>query len=164
MPDSRDDEIAVRERAPQPVLSGRRTVQIAQLTAAQGEALNALWNHLQRHDIEPAGAPFVRFHTFGDAETDVETGIPVAEAAAGEDPVAGGELPGGRLVSSWHLGSHDRLGEAYARLEAWLQEHGHQRRGSGWEVYHWFDLKQEPDISSWPDPATWRTQLVQPIT
>jgi hypothetical protein len=48
-------------------------------------------------------------------------------------------------------------------VQAWLKEHGHQPAGPGWEVYHWIDLDQEPDPAGWPTPASWRTQLVQPI-
>jgi effector-binding domain-containing protein len=119
-----DKEITV-QRGPQPVLSVRATVPVAELPAAQGEALGALWDHLQRHGGRPGGPPFVRYHSFGDVETDVEVGVPVADGATGEGRVVAGELPGGTMASTWHLGSHDRLAEAYARLQAWLQEHGH---------------------------------------
>jgi effector-binding domain-containing protein len=156
-------DIEVQQRDPQPVVSVRATVPTAQLAATQGEALQALWNHLQQHKIRPEGPPFVRYHTFGDVETDVELGIPVAEGAAGEGRVAVGELPGGTLVSAWHLGSHDRLQDAYADLQTWLKEHGREPAGAAWEVYHWIDLSQEPDPASWPAPSSWRTQLVQPI-
>jgi effector-binding domain-containing protein len=162
--DPNDTDVKLQHRQPQPVLSVRATVPIAELTAAQGQALRALWNHLQQLGVRPAGPPFVRYHTFGDAETDVEVGIPVpAAGAVGEGRVAAGELPGGTVVSAWHLGAHDRLADAYARLQAWLREHGHQPQGAGWEVYDWVDLTQEPDPASWPDPSSWRTELVQPI-
>lgn len=146
----------VEQRDPQPLLSVRASVPVADLAAAQGEALRALWSHLQQHGGRPAGPPFVRYHTFGETETDVEVGIPVAAGAVGEGRV-------GPVVSAWHLGTHDRLGDAYANLQAWLKEHGHQPAGPGWEVYHWIDLNQEPEPAAWPDPSTWRTQLVQPI-
>jgi effector-binding domain-containing protein len=67
------------------------------------------------------------------------------------------------VISAWHLGSHDGLADAYLRVRAWLQEHGHQPRGAGWEVYDWIDLSLEPDPTAWPPPSSWRTQLVQPI-
>ena len=79
----------VEQRDPQPVLSVRASVPVADLAAAQSEALRALWSHLQQHGGRPAGP--------------------------------------------------------------------------GWEVYHWIDLNQEPEPAAWPDPSTWRTQLVQPI-
>lgn len=163
--DPQTTDTEVQHRDPQPTLSVRARVSVTELTAAQGDALRALWSYLQQQGLRPAGPPYVRYHSFGEAETDVEVGIPVpvAAAAVGESRVAAGELPGGTVVSAWHLGSHDRLADAYTGLQAWLREHGHQPAGPGWEVYHWIDLNHEPDPARWPDPSTWRTQLVQPI-
>ena len=161
--DPKDNDIQVQHPDPRPMLSVRASVPVAELASAQGEALRALWRHLQRHGGRPSGPPNVRYHRFGEAETDMEVGIPVAAGAVGQGRVAAGELPGGTVVSAWHLGAHDRLGEAYAGVQAWLKEHGREPAGAGWEVYHWIDLDEEPDPAGWPDPSNWRTQLVQPI-
>jgi hypothetical protein len=89
----------VHQCAPQPVLSVRASVPVAELTSLQGDALRELWSYMQQHGIRPAGPPYVRYHTFGEAETDVEVGIPVAVAAGavGEARVVVGELPGGTV-------------------------------------------------------------------
>jgi effector-binding domain-containing protein len=160
------NDTQIQHPDPQPVLSVRARVPVAELAAAQGEALRELWSHLQQHGGRPAGPPYVRYHSFGDTETDMEVGVPVplATGAVGQGRVAAGELPGGTVVSAWHLGAHDRLGDAYAALQAWLKQHGHQPAGPGWEVYHWIDLDQAPDPARWPNPSSWRTQLVQPIS
>jgi effector-binding domain-containing protein len=133
--DPKTNDIEVQHRDPQPVLSVRARVPVAELAAAQGEARRALWNHLQHHGVRPSGPPYVRYHSFGETRTDMEVGIPVAAGAVGQGRVAGGELPGGTVVSAWHLGAHDRLGDAYTGLQAWLTAHGHQPAGPGWEVY-----------------------------
>jgi effector-binding domain-containing protein len=158
------EAVVVEEREPQPILSIRRNVELVRLTEAQGERLRELWNSMQRQGVQPAGPPFVRYHTFGESETDLEVGVPVAEAAPGEGQIVAGALPGGAAVTTWHHGSHDGLGEAYARLGAWLKEHGSTADGAAWEVYWWIDLSVEPNPSAWPAPSEWRTQLVQPIT
>jgi effector-binding domain-containing protein len=155
--------IEVEQREPQPVLSIRQTVPIAELTQAQGASLYELWRLLSDRSVEPAGPPFVRYHTFGDVETDVETGVPVAGAVDGAGRISRSELPGGRAVTTVHLGGHDRLGDAYNRIQEWLATHG-QPAGAAWEVYEWIDLSREPDPSAWPTPADWRTQLIQPVT
>ena len=163
-PGQNPEAVVVEEREPQPILSIRRNVELVRLTEAQGERLQELWTFTHRHGVQPAGPPFVRYHTFGETETDLEVGIPVAEAEPGEGQIAAGALPGGTAVTTWHLGSHDGLGEAYARLRAWLEEHGSTADGAAWEVYWWIDLSVEPNPSAWPAPSEWRTQLVQPIT
>jgi effector-binding domain-containing protein len=158
------DGVALEQRAPQPTVSIRASIPVAQLTEAQGESLRALWSFLTQSGITPAGPPFVRYHTFGPRETDLETGIPVAAAVSGQGRIIPGELPGGTAITTWHIGSHDRLGEAYGRLEAWLTEHGRDKDGAAWEVYWWIDPTREPNPATWPAPAEWRTQLIQPIT
>jgi effector-binding domain-containing protein len=155
--------VVLEEREPQPVLSIRAAVRLTQLTEAQGERLRELWSFMRRRGVQPAGPPFVRYHTFGEPETDLETGVPVGAAASGEGRIARGELPGGAAITTWHAGSHDGLGAAYGRLGAWLKEHGREAGGAAWEVYWWIDPGREPDPAAWPAPAAWRTQLIQPI-
>jgi effector-binding domain-containing protein len=155
-------KVEVEQLAPQPVLSIRATVGIVQLGEAMGDRLQALGEYLRQRGAQPAGPPFVRYHTFGESETDLETGVPVAAPIAGEGRIASGELPGGPAASTWHFGPHDKLGDAYGRIAAWLEEHGRERDGAAWEVYYWIDMSQYFDTSAW-DPSTWRTQLVQPI-
>lgn len=154
--------VEIQDREPQPVLSVRQTIQTSELTRAQGESLHELWRLLRERGVAPAGPPFVRYHTFGDVDTDVEIGVPVAADVAGEGRVTRGELPAGPAVVAVHDGAHDRLAEAYQAIEQSLAAQG-TANGAAWEVYEWIDLSQEPDPSSWPAPADWRTQIVQPI-
>lgn len=157
------NDVEMQQLAPQPVLSIRSTVQVAALGEAMGDRLQALRDYVQHHGIQPAGPPFVRYHTFGETETDLETGVPVAVPVAGKGQIIGGELPSGPVITTWHIGSHDKLGDAYARIHAWLEEHDRVPNGAAWEVYYWIDVSQYQGTASWPDPATWRAQLVQPI-
>jgi hypothetical protein len=109
----------------QPILSVRETVQVAKLGEAQGEMLGVLTRYLRQQGVLPAGPPFVRYHSFGASESNLELGVPVAEPLAGEGRVVSGTLPGGPAITLWHLGPHDdQLGEAYRRLHAWPSEHG----------------------------------------
>ncbi|NUW35058.1 GyrI-like domain-containing protein [Nonomuraea sp. SMC257] len=153
----------ILHRDPQTTASIRMTVAIARLSEAQGEGFSELWKYTQQPGVSVEGQPFVRYHTFEEGETDVEVGVPVAGRPVGAGRVASAELPGGTAVATWHLGSHDSLGDTYALLDAWLKEHDREPDGAAWEVYHWFDLSAQPDPSSWPAPVTWRTQLIQPI-
>ena len=89
-------------------------------------------------------------------------GIPVADAGSGEGRITAAELPA-PAVSTCHIGSHDRLGEAYGRLKAWLSERDRKAAGEAWEVYWWIDPAFDPDPANWPPPAEWRCELVQPV-
>jgi effector-binding domain-containing protein len=155
--------VLVEEREAQPVLSIRSTVAVAELAQAQSERLSELWRSLQARDVAQLGPPFVRYHTFGETETDVELGFPVGRGVAGAGRIAAGRLPGGPAIATWHLGAHDSLGDAYRRLEEWLEANEREAAGSAWEVYWWIDPGREPDPSSWPAPTEWRTELIQPV-
>ena len=157
------NDVELQLLAPQSVASIRATIRVAELGAALDDRLSALWGYLQGCGAAPAGPPFVRYHTFGETETDLEFAIPVGEPLAGEGRTAGGARPGGRVPPTWHVGSHDTLGDAYARLDAWLQEHGREPAGAPWEVYAWLDPGRYRGPATVPDPASWRTQLIRPI-
>jgi hypothetical protein len=98
------DAVRVQEREPLPILSIRENVAIARLADAQGERLRELWQSFRSRRLIPTGPPFVRYHTFGDTETDMEIGVPVGDGAAGERRIRAGELPGGPVIATWHLG------------------------------------------------------------
>lgn len=155
--------VEVQQLRRQPVVSIRQTIPIAELTRVQGDSLRSLWRLLRDRGVAPAGSPFVRYHTFGDTQTDVETGVPVVDEIAGEGLITAGELPPGPAAVTEHLGAHDRLGEAYQRIGEWLAANNGEPGGPAWEVYHWIDLSSEPDMSTWPAPDEWRTDIVQPI-
>jgi effector-binding domain-containing protein len=171
--ESDSEDVEVRLLPAQPMISIRATVKVADLAATMDDRLSALREYLQRHGVRPAGAPFVRYHTFpdigpdtegvGDLETDVEEGVPVAEALPGQGRIASGELPGGPVVTTAYTGVPEGLGGAYARISGWLQEHDEEPAGSAWEVYYFVDVERFEGHASLRDRATWRHRIVQPI-
>ncbi|OWY63184.1 hypothetical protein B7486_54480 [cyanobacterium TDX16] len=54
-----------------------------------------------------------------------------------------------------HVGPYDQVEPAYRAAAEWVTEHGGTLDGDAWEVY-----LSDPDVE--PDPATWRTEVVQP--
>jgi len=156
-------EVELQHLEPQPMMSIRETIPIANLGEVVGERISTMWDYLHQRGVQPAGPPFVRYHTFGETETDFEFGIAVVQPSVGEDRITAGELPGGPAVTTRHAGPHEKLGDAYASIETWLSEHGREPDGSAWEVYHWIDLSQERGPVTVPVSSRWPTQLIQPI-
>ena len=87
---------------------------------------------------------------------DLEGGCPVASPVAGAGDVHPGELPGGEVAFTWHVGPYDTIGEAHGALTAWVLANSRKQRGPMWEVY-WTDPGQEPD------PTRWKTELIMPL-
>nr|WP_281371435.1 GyrI-like domain-containing protein [Petropleomorpha daqingensis] len=91
------------------------------------------------------------------AETvDLEVGFPVDRQVRATGNVVAGGLPGGRLARVTHSGSFDGLGDAWARLAAWLDEQGLSPSSERWEVYV---TQPSPDM----DPRDLRTDLFWPV-
>jgi effector-binding domain-containing protein len=104
-----------------------------------------------------AGPPFARYD-MAEGGFDVEAGFPVGDkdrvnGTAGADVVAS-TLPGGHAVVTMHVGSYDRLADAYAALEAWLPANGYRIAGAPWETYLDGPEVAEPrTVVTWPCAA-----------
>lgn len=153
--------------APQPILSIRGTIPVAQLGSVMGERLGALAAALKAQGLRASGPVFARYHTFDmTGDTDVEHGVPVAGLAASAGQVSAGELPTGDAVTIWHVGDHTTLGATYGKMGAKVQDSGRVPAGPSWEEYHWIDLNRfDTDAAAWGgnNASTWRVRLVQPV-
>jgi len=153
-------EYAIKERElwAQPVLLIRRRVQRSQLAATLGPLYGAIVDHAQRSGAALAGPPFTRFIEWSAGLVTIEAGLPVAASVvvAGGGEVQSGTLPGGRTATTTHPGPYDRLLDAYAALERWIEARGLAPAGAPWEVY-------VTDPAGLPDPRDWRTEVFWPI-
>lgn len=83
-------------------------------------------------------------------------GLPVPGGLTGEGRIEIGELPGGALATTAHLGPYDKLSEAHAALRSWLAKEGRSPTGAPWESY-------VTDPTEQPDPEKWETRLFHPL-
>jgi len=156
-------DVEVRELEVQPMLSIRTTITAKELGEKMGEKFEALRGYLQKLGVKPAGPPFVRYHTFDwEGEADFEMGVPVGERVEGEGWIASGELPAGPAVSTIHTGPHEKLGEAYERINGWMRENGREAASPLWEVYYWMDAGKSQDESGGDESVKQHVGLVQP--
>jgi effector-binding domain-containing protein len=91
----------------------------------------------------------------GDGRFEVEAGFPASRPVEGSGDVQPSELPGGQVAVTVHTGPYGQMEPGYQALASWVTDHGGEAIGGAWEVYF-------SDPSTQPDPATWRTEIIQP--
>lgn len=145
----------VIEREAQAVASIRIKCKPDEISTQLAQLLPEVMAHLTATGGVMAGAPFSRYHAWGDT-LDVEAGIPVRAPITEKGRIKNSTLPAGRTVTCWHVGPYHELGKAHEALQAHMTKEKLTSRGGPWEVY-WTD----PGMV--PDPAKWRTQIFAPI-
>ncbi len=150
-------QVLSRQIVEQPTLTMTAKVPVAEIPDFLGKAYAAVSEHVARSGLAFAGAPFARYRPLDDefAEFEIEAGFPVLSGAEGGGEVTASTLPGGVAAVVTHVGPYDQMKPAYGAVEAWIVEHDSQPEGPAWEVYY-------SDPSEQPNPATWRTEIVQP--
>jgi effector-binding domain-containing protein len=155
--------IVERAERPYVAVSGRVTMQTI---GAIADRLPEVFAWLDARGLEPAGAPFFKYDLIDmERQLEVEAGVPVAAAAAGDGEVVAGVLPAGRYASLTHVGHPDELVEATTALLDWAAQQGlawdmtetpeGQRWGCRLEVYK-TDPAEQPDMSKWETELLFR--------
>ncbi len=158
-------EPQVRSRAAQPYVGIRRLVTMRTIPEI-ADRLPEVLAWLGARGIEPAGAPFLRYHAFDmDRHLDIEAGVPVAASVEGDNSVNFGILPGGRYATVTHVGPFDKLIDVTTMLLDWGARQGliwdmtETQNGQEWgcrlELYK-TDPQGEPDINKWETELAFR--------
>src|SRR5262245_41186624 len=99
-------------RVQQPYAAVRAHVTMADL-GALGSRLGEVFGWLGARGITPAGPPFFRYNVIDMArELEIEAGVPIRSAAAGDDTIVTGVLPAGRYATVTHVGHPSELIDA----------------------------------------------------
>jgi effector-binding domain-containing protein len=142
-------------RREQPTAVRRAMIDVTEIGNWLGATYHAVVTFLATHDLVPSGPPFARYHPVGQGRFRAEAGFPVAREIETDDDVSASVLPGGLVATTLHVGPYDAMEPAYQALASWVGEHGGETTGDAWEVYL-------SDPNDEPDPALWRTEVVQP--
>ena len=157
-----DYEIEVVELPEQPYVA-------LELECSQGEfpfevekTLTAIWGLLDSVGVPPAGPPICIVPQIGTTDDEVPppqpwqlvVGFPVEDELEAEDPVRFGHLPGGRVLTTLHMGKLDTLSTAYLALQVHMMAEGLEPSGPPWEVYL-TDPVWEPDPEQWRTVVNW---------
>ncbi|NNL96641.1 MAG: AraC family transcriptional regulator [Acidimicrobiia bacterium] len=150
-------EIQERMLVEQPTMVVRGTIKLEDIPTFLGRAYHMVDSQIRDSGAHVVGEPFARYRCLDGEyrEFEVEAGVPVVLAVSGHGGVEASVLPAGPAAVTVHTGPYERMEPAYDALNAWLDEHGGNADGPAWEVYH-------TDPNAQPDPATWRTEIVQP--
>ena len=148
--------ITKKEVPPQPVLLMRRRVKRSEVASALAQMLPNAFQYAQRIGAVMAGPPFTRYLDWGPGLIAIEAGVPVAASAPGEGDIVADTLPGGLVANTTHAGPYDKLTEAHAAVQVWIEEQGLVASGAPWEFY-------VTDPASYPDPKDWKTEVFWPL-
>jgi effector-binding domain-containing protein len=140
----------------QPTAIVRGKAAVHEISDFLAHAFGTVAAHLERLGLSIAGMPFARYRHLGGDEFEIEAGFPVPQPIEPEGEVDAYWLPGGSAAVTWHTGPYDRMGPAYEALAEWVERRGGVIETEAWEVYY-------SDPTEQPDPATWRTELIQPF-
>ncbi|TXC76968.1 SRPBCC family protein [Luteibaculum oceani] len=100
----------------------------------------ALFAHLEKNNIEPAGAPMGIFYSWGDS-TKLEVAIPVADEVKTTKTIKKGSIAEGKAVTYMHVGSHESSEATHYKMDEYIQKKGHEFAGPVVEIY--FDNPEE---------------------
>ena len=150
----------VVHRDEQPYVAVRASVTMEGLAGAVDLYFAELFGWVQAHNVEPSGAPFIRYLRVDmDRDLEIELALPVTAGIRAEGNVHAGVLPAGRYVTTMHVGPYNGLVTANADLQEWGERHGirwamNERRWWGARVERYLtDPRREPD------PSRWQTEL-----
>lgn len=146
-------EAVTNEEQPTAIMS--TTLVVEEIGPWLGRAYSSVAASLAAQETHPVGPPFARYHRHADGHFDVEAGFPVTEPIKPDGEVRPSSLPGGTAATAMYVGPYDGMQPVYEALTSWVDEQRQELGGDAWEVYF-----SEPSVE--PDPATWRTQVVQP--
>jgi AraC family transcriptional regulator len=148
--------IVKREIPPQPVLIVRRRVKPSEIAATLAEVIGRVFQHAQRTGAAFAGPPLTRYLEWGPGLITIEAGMPLAAPVASDGDIQADTLPGGLVATTTHTGPYEKLTEAHAAIQVWIEEQGLRSAGAPWESY-------VTDPADYPDPADWKTEIFWPI-
>ena len=149
-------QVEKKQIAPQTIAFGTGSGTVAEIPKLLGELLPRVLGHVQANGGQMAGPPFTEYLSMGET-IDMRAGVPLVQKIEEGDGVKVGELPGGDVVTTVHIGPYDKLSEAYAAIETYVEEQGLTAGDSMWEFY-WTDPEKHPD------PKDWKTEIFLPVS
>ncbi len=130
-------EMTVGPIGPKHYVGIKARVTPADMGSKLAELLPAVSRFLRERGVAPASAPTTFYHAHHDqlGVFEIQAGMFVAEAMAGEGLVEPGVIEHTEAVRCMHVGPYEGLGETHEAVEAWLQASGRTSASPSWESY-----------------------------
>lgn len=138
-------EIKLLELPDQPMLAIRSILPVGKLPEFFGKAYGGVMTYLEELGEYPAGMPFASYFNLDMNAMDVEAGFPVAKELEGKGEIKPGMIPGGKYLSTIHVGAYDTVKLAYDALVQWAKDNGYEASGVVYE-YYLNDPSSDPSI------------------
>ncbi|UUZ52292.1 GyrI-like domain-containing protein [Massilia sp. H-1] len=132
------------------------TVPRSQIQQVMGPAINEVIAAVSAQGIGPLGPVFAHHLTLSAETFDFEVGVPVSGPVTPSGRVKAGQLQGGRVARTVFQGNYDQLHAAWGQFGEWIRAQQVRTAPDLWEVY-----AKGPESD--PNPASWRTELNQPL-
>ena len=127
--------IELLELAPQPTLVIKSTVAPDQIGERLAESFDRVFSYIDMAGGAQSGMPFMRYLDMTGDEFVIAAGMPLAEALDGEGDIESHTLPGGRALTTLHLGDYAGVGAAWDEVWERAESLGVPKRNGGWDVY-----------------------------
>jgi effector-binding domain-containing protein len=153
------DSPTIETRGDQPYAAIPVKARMEELGSVVPPLTGRVFDWLAARDIAPAGPPFWRYLVIDmDGELELETGVPVASPAHGDEQIMAGVLPCGRYATVLHTGHPDTLLAATGNLLEWAEQQGLEWDSDG---KRWGCRLEEylSDPAEVPDMREWQTLL-----
>jgi effector-binding domain-containing protein len=149
-------EVTIQDEAERPTAVVHELVPVPDLPAFFARALSAVAAAAAEQGMAPVGPPFAMYRGMpGPQGVDVEAGFPVSGEMHADGQVVASRLPGGRTVTTVHVGPYERLSDTYTAVCDEIVAAGLRPSEQMWEEYL-------SDPATEPDPQTWRTVVHWP--
>ena len=121
-----------------------------------GPASQELMEALAAQGVEPAGPWFNHNLRMAPVIFDFRLSVPISISIQPTGRVESGILPAATVARTVYMGPYEGLPGAWEEFDQWTRTQDLEKRPDLWECYL---LGPESN----PDPASWRTELNQPL-
>lgn len=148
-------EFEVKEVRPRIAAAVRAEVPADRIREVFDRGFPAVMRALSASGATVVGPPFGYYPRAPGDTIEVVVGFPVDREIAPTGEVVPFTLPGGRVVSTVHVGPYSGLGNTYRRLVEWAEGQGLTLAEGMWESY-------VTDPGTAP-PSEWLTEITWPL-